>query len=140
MGGPIAILILLVAGALILIELGGNLGNLNFEQLRVLAEAAGFQGDDAITAAAIALAESSGNPKAYNPETAAGTPINFGSYGLWQIYLNAHPEFANQNLYDAATNARAAFSVYRSAGDSFTPWSTYKNAAYLTQIPSSVWG
>lgn len=91
---------------------------------------AGFSGIDAITATAIALAESAGNPQAYNPETAAGAPQGKGSFGLWQIYLNAHPEYANANLYDPQTNASAAYSIYSAAGDSFSPWSTFNSGAY----------
>jgi Lysozyme like domain len=98
------------------------------------AKAAGFTGADLAIAVAVALAESGGNPNAYNPETAAGTPQDMGSYGLWQIYLNAHPEFAGQNLLDPQTNANAAFSVYQAAGNSFKPWTTFKTGAYLSKM------
>lgn len=94
------------------------------------AKDAGFSGADLITAVAIALAESSGNANAYNPELAAqeinGAPDGQGSAGLWQIYQFAHPEFSGQNLFDPETNANAAFSVYQAAGNSFSPWSTFK--------------
>src|SRR5208282_1510952 len=72
-----------------------------------------------------------GNPAAYNPETAAsgGTPQGQGSYGLWQIYLKMHPEFAGVNLADPQTNANAAYSIYAIAGG-FTPWSTYTSGQY----------
>src|SRR5580700_1059943 len=107
-------------------------------QISLYAQNAGFSGADLQTAVAIALAESGGNPVTYNPETAAGTPDGEGSYGLWQIYLNAHPEFAMENLYDPQTNANAAYSVYSAAGG-FSPWSTYGSGAYqafLSQIPA----
>lgn len=103
---------------------------LSAAQIAQYAAAAGFSGADLQVAVAVALAESSGNPQAYNPETAAGTPDGQGSYGLWQIYLNAHPEFAGVNLYDPQTNASAAFAVFAGAGG-FSPWSTYGNGAYL---------
>jgi hypothetical protein len=99
-------------------------------QLVILAQNAGFSESEANTAAAIALAESGGNPHAYNAEEQASAPPGKGSFGLWQIYLNAHPEFFNVPLYDAQTNANAAFKVYTEAGNSFSPWSTYKNGAY----------
>ena len=105
-------------------------GNLSAAQIAQLASAAGFTGADLTTAVAIALAESGGNPKAYNPETAANTPVGQGSVGLWQIYQKAHPEFSGWNLLDPQTNANAAFSVYSAAGNSFKPWSTFKNGAY----------
>jgi Lysozyme like domain len=111
-------------------------GRFSFSQLVNLAQSAGFNASDAITAAAIAIAESGGNPSAYNPEIAASAPCGLGSYGLWQIYLNAHPEFTGQNLYDPSINAQAAFSVWKGAGNSFSPWSTFKSGVYSTYLPS----
>jgi hypothetical protein len=108
--------------------------NLNATQILALAANAGFQGDDLATAVAVALAESSGNPQAYNPEKAAGAAQGKGSFGLWQIYLTAHPEFAGLNLFDPQTNAQAAFSVYQGAGNSFQPWSTFGSGAYMAYM------
>jgi Lysozyme like domain len=118
-----------------------GLAGLDPGTLEQYAQNAGFTGADLLTAVAIALAESGGNPNDYNPETAArgGTPTGKGSYGLWQIYLNKHPEFAGWNLYDPQTNANAAFSIYSAAGNSFQPWSTYTGGqyqAFLTQVPN----
>jgi hypothetical protein len=99
-------------------------------QIAYYAQNAGFTGQNLIIAVAIALAESSGNQNAYNPE---------GSYGLWQIYLNDHPEYAGVNLYDPQTNANAAFAIFSAAGG-FSPWSTYnsgKYQAYLTPAASA---
>jgi hypothetical protein len=110
--------------------------NLNVSQLVALAQNAGWSGSDLATAVAIALAESSGNPNAYNPETASGAQPGQGSYGLWQIYLTAHPEDASQNLYDPQTNANDAYAIYSAAGNSFAPWSTFKSGAYLAQVPA----
>jgi hypothetical protein len=103
--------------------------NLSPAQIAQYAAAAGFTGNDLLTAVDIALAESGGNPSAYNPETAAGAPQGQGSYGLWQIFLAAHPEFAGANLADPQTNANAAYSIYAVAGG-FTPWSTYTSGQY----------
>lgn len=60
--------------------------------------------------AAIALAESSGNPNAHNPS---------GATGLWQILGNPFPG----NAYDPITNARMAVSKYRSQG--LGAWEAY---------------
>lgn len=109
-------------------------GKLNAAQIAVYAAAAGFRGADLVIAVAIALAESSGNPRAYNPEVAAGTPEGQGSKGLWQIYTKVHPEFAGWDLYDPQQNAHAAYSVYRAAGFSFRPWSTFKFGNYLARM------
>jgi Lysozyme like domain len=111
--------------------------NLSPAQIMDYASAAGFSGADLATAVAIALAESGGNPNAYNPETAARAPAGKGSYGLWQIYLNLHPEFTGANLYDPQTNALAAYAVYAVARG-FSPWTTYtsgKYRAYLNGVP-----
>lgn len=101
--------------------------NLSAAQIQAYAAAAGFSGADLATAVAIALAESfpSGNPNSYNPE---------GSYGLWQIYLPMHPEYAGVNLYDPQTNANAAFAIYSAAGGRFTPWSTFNSGAYAKYL------
>ena len=104
--------------------------NLSAGQIAQYAAAAGFSGADLVTAVAIALAESGGNPQAYNPETAAGAPQGQGSFGLWQIYLAEHPEFAGEDLTDPQTNANAAYSIYAIAGNNFHPWSTYTSGEY----------
>lgn len=99
------------------------------KDIAIYAANAGFSGDALQTAVAIALAESGGDPKAHGDLSLPGS----GSYGLWQIYAKAHPEFGPDftALYDPQTNANAAFQVYATAGASFYPWSTYKNDAYL---------
>lgn len=87
-----------------------------------VASKAGFSGSDLSIAVAIALAESSGNPNAVGD--------NGDSIGLWQINLPNHPEYANVDLTDPQTNANAAFAIYQQAGNSFTPWTTFKTGAY----------
>jgi hypothetical protein len=97
------------------------------QQLARLASDAGFRGDAVKWAVAIALAESGGNPSAYNPELAAGTQPNAGSRGLWQIYGTAHPQYNSSIAFDPNVNAQAAYQVFREAGGRFTPWSTFNN-------------
>lgn len=118
--------------------------NYNPTEIKNFAVNAGFSGDDLVTAIAVALAESRGNPRAYNPETAANTPQGLGSRGLWQIYAKAHPEFGPNfdMLYDPQLNANAAFSVYTDAGNSFHPWSTFdprdgSTPKYLSYLQSA---
>jgi hypothetical protein len=81
--------------------------------------------------AAIAMAESGGNPGAHNPVP----PDN--SYGLWQINMLGamgparRREFgitSNEALYNPAINARAAAKILKSQG--LAAWSTYTNGAY----------
>lgn len=104
-------------------------------QIAYYAQTAGFDGQDLNIAVSIALAESGGNPNVYNPETAAagGTPQGEGSYGLWQIYLKDHPEYASDNLYDPQTNANDAYEVYSKAGG-FSPWATYNSGEYQAHL------
>jgi len=109
--------------------------------IQAVAANAGFSGADLATAVAIALAETNppGNENSYNPETQKATPQGQGSYGLWQIYLWKHPEFAGLNLMDPQTNANAAYQLYAQHG--FAPWSTYgsgKYQAYLGQAIAAV--
>ena len=87
-----------------------------------VASSAGFAGTDLAIAVAIAYAESSGNPDAVGD--------NGNSIGLWQINLPNHPEYLGANLNDPQTNANAAFSIYSAAGNSFSPWTTFKTGAY----------
>jgi len=132
----IIIVILLAASFYILSQIGNvasTPGKQTPAQIAQYAYQAGWTGYDALLAVAVAIAESGGDPQAYNPETAAGAPINKGSYGLWQIYLNAHPEFEGENLFDPQTNANAAFSIWQNSGG-WNPWSTYKSGAYQANL------
>ena len=89
------------------------------------AQNAGFSGFDLGIAVAIAYAESAGNPNAIG-DLDLGTSV-----GLWQINLAAHPEYDQQTLLDPQQNANAAFAIYSAAGNSFSPWTTFNNGAYL---------
>ena len=107
-----------------------GIGKLDFGDLQTFATTAGFSGSDADTAAAIALAESSGNPNAVGD--LALTPG--GSVGLWQINLKAHPEYTNVDLTDPQTNANAAYAIFQASG--FGAWSTYNSGAYQQYMPT----
>ena len=107
-------------------------------QLLQLAQGAGFKGQDATTMAAIALAESSGNPGAHNRN--AGTGDN--SYGLAQINMLGSmgparlKQFGlqrNEQLLDPQTNFKAAKQVRDSSG--FGAWSTYGSGGYKQFLP-----
>lgn len=125
----IVALVVLLLGAGWLLFGGSLTGNLGYTDLLNLAQGAGFTGNDAFIAAAIALAESSGNPKAVGDN---GTSI-----GLWQIHFTVHPQFDQAQLTDPQYNASAAFQIYSTAGNTFRPWSTFLNDAYLAFLPSS---
>lgn len=105
--------------------------NLTQDSLSQLALQAGFQGSDINTAAAIAKAESGGDPSVVGDLNL--TPG--GSVGLWQINLAAHPQYTAAQLKDPLANARAAYDIYKAAGYSFAPWTTYRTGAYAQYVP-----
>lgn len=107
---------------------------MSIDDILTVATNAGFTGQDLTTAVAVALAESSGNPNALGD-----VGIGQGSFGLWQINSYWHPEYGPDftTLYDPQTNANAAYQIYVKAGNSFSPWSTFKNGSY-SQFVSSV--
>lgn len=108
-------------------------GQLTVEQLVGLAKGAGFSDEEAVTMAAIALAESGGGSSKINNNPNTGDL----SYGLWQINMigNLGPERRklfgisnNEQLLDPVTNAKAAFAIRKRQG--FSAWSVYKSGTY----------
>jgi hypothetical protein len=55
---------------------------------------------------------------------------NGNSFGLFQIYIPAHPEYANLDLFDCETNIRCAYEIYRERRN-FSAWSTWNDGSYL---------
>lgn len=98
-------------------------------QVMQTARAAGWTGQDLLTAGAVCWAESSGNPNAHN--TSGGADAR----GLWQINVarNAHPEYASQNMYDPKANAAAAYAIWKR--DGWGPWQAHNNGSYLLYLP-----
>jgi hypothetical protein len=90
-------------------------------ELQALAASVGFP--DPALAAAIAMAESGGNPQAVGDVTLGR------SIGLWQINLAAHPQYDESSLFDPTTNAQAALAI-SSNGTNWKPWTTYNTGAY----------
>jgi hypothetical protein len=80
--------------------------------------------------AAIALAESSGNPDATNPDDNNGTQT---SYGLWQISNGTH-DAPDSNWATPADNATLAVQKLESQG--LSAWGTYTSGAYQSYLPS----
>jgi hypothetical protein len=81
--------------------------------------------------AAIAEAESGGNPGALNPNDNNGTQ---SSFGLWQISTGTHqppsPQWA-----DPATNAQLALGKLQ--GEGLGAWGTYTSGAYRAYLSGS---
>jgi hypothetical protein len=74
--------------------------------------------------AAIALAESGGNPEATNPTDNGGTQT---SWGLWQISNGTHGQPV-AGILSPSVNAQQAVAKYKSQG--LGAWGTYTSGAY----------
>jgi len=94
--------------------LSGTLGCAGLEELW---QQAGGSSAQAITAASIAMAESSGE------QFATGAA---GERGYWQI----NPDHGSLSSYDPLGNAKAAV-IISGDGTDWTPWTTFTSGAYL---------
>lgn len=87
--------------------------------------------------AAIALAESGGDPNSRNDKDNGGKQ---SSFGLWQISTGTHAAPAS-NWNDPLTNAKLAVGKYKSQG--LKAWGTYTSGAYKpflkSGVPASNW-
>jgi hypothetical protein len=112
----------------------------SYAQLEQLWINAGGPSAVADVAAAIALAESGGNPLAAYPGTtvAAGQGSTTDATGLWQILGLPSGSFTAAGLTDPADNAAMAVAKYQQAGDSFSPWQTYTTGVYEQFLQSGV--
>lgn len=109
-------------------------------QIFTLAKSAGLSDSRAKVAAAIAMAESGGDPNAHNSKP----PDD--SYGLWQINMlgalgpERRKQFGisdNSQLYSPEINAKAMMSVSQDGGN-FSPWSTYLGPKYQQYLGNRV--
>ena len=106
-------------------------GNLSFAELEGLWIQAGGPKALAGLMAAIALAESSGDPLSTNPTDNNGTQT---SWGLWQISTGTHAEPA-PNWSDPLENAKLAVAKWHEQG--LKAWGTYDSGAYKQYLPSN---
>ena len=111
-------------------------------QLQQLAANAGFP--DPALAAAVAMAESCGNTCAQGDPNIGGTPCNVDdpahscagpngtsrSFGPWQVFTVAHPEYDHALLLNPVYNAQAALAISKTA-KGWGHWSTYNDGSYL---------
>ena len=105
------------------------MSNYSFNQLEALWTAAGGSKASAPTAAAVALAESAGNPSIQNQQGA-------NVWGLWQINLSAHPQYSLASVLNPLGNAKAAVAISNN-GANWKPWQTYTNGAYKTFLSAA---
>ena len=119
--------------------------SLSHAQLESLWQANGGPAGSADVAAAVAQAESGGDPSKIN-NTAYATRPGYHtpsagaqpeySVGLWQINLVAHPGYTEASMLTPAGNAAAAVAISAS-GTSFAAWTTYVDGAYLPFLSSA---
>jgi LysM repeat protein len=95
-------------------SLAGTLGCPGLEELW---EQAGGSAGEAVMAASIAMAESSGE------QFATGAA---GERGYWQI----NPDHGSLSTYDPLGNAKAAV-IISDDGSDWTPWTTFTSGAYI---------
>ena len=76
-------------------------------------------------AKAVMMAESHGNPKAYNPEWHRGCQ---GSFGLFQVAC-VHEENP-EKLFNESYNIQRAYELHQEHG--WRIWGAYSNKSYLT--------
>jgi hypothetical protein len=109
------------------------MATLSYSQLEGVWTQAGGDPSLAPLMAAIAEAESSGDPTATNPTDNNGTQT---SWGLWQISNGDHSE-PDPNWADPLTNARLALAKYRSP-QGLGAWGTYTSGAYRNFLQGGV--
>lgn len=106
-----------------------------FAQAEAALKSAGFGSDGADVGAAIATAESSRDLTVLNNTPATGDY----SVGAWQVnyygslYAGRAKAFGTPKslaLAGVGRQAHAALTIYRDAGNSWSPWSTYNSGAY----------
>lgn len=116
------------------------MATLTANQIASLLRQQGVAPDKIPIMTAISLAESSGNPRAFNPNASTGDK----SYGLFQVNMlgGLGPERMKQfglkkedELFDPATNVRAAKQILGSQG--LGAWSVYKGGQYKQFLPEA---
>jgi hypothetical protein len=110
-------------------------------QVKTLAKQAGFPDKELDTAARVAYVESSWNTEAHADDS------DDNSYGLWQINMigsmgaprrKAFGIDRNERLFEPATNAKAAYIVWK--GQGWKGWTSYTSGDYKSERVDRVMG
>lgn len=94
-------------------------------ELAALCWGVGFRDLNLIKSVAVILGESNG----YDRRTGVITPKDTG---LFQINLDAHPQYTQAQLFDAVTNVHAGYSIFKDSGYVWDPWVAY--TAHLVKV------
>lgn len=108
-------------------QVAGSAQTFSYSQLRNLWIQAGGNKGWSYVMAAIAMAESGGNPKAHHMDSNGSV-----DYGLWQI--NTVHNYSVHDMLNPQQNAKEAVSIFNSSGPD--AWSTYKSGAYKKYMPT----
>ena len=125
---------LIVAGFLAIASNADCQNYLSVKQVAQYAYSSGFNAGGLVNAISIAWAESEFNADAWCDACVSG--VAEGSRGLWQININAHPEYAPVDLFDPANNANAARTI-SAEGTDWAPWSTFGGSAWQNYLSTA---
>lgn len=104
----------------------------SFRQLEALYVQAGGSSKLAPVMAAIAKAESSGNPQARHINSNGSI-----DQGLWQINTSNSALYQGKNIYDPLENARVAVRLAEHSGNKLRNWTTYTSGAFTKFLPKA---
>jgi hypothetical protein len=107
-----------------------NDNKLSAAQVAAFAKAAGFSGDDLVTAVAIVKAESNNN------SAAKGGPNRNGSYDWGLFQINDVHKPTDEVKKNPLANARVAYGLYTARGN-FKDWATYNSGSYQEHLPAA---
>ena len=110
----------------------------------------GYFAGDLVTAAAICVAESTGDPRLYVCDNAAGQAVGHGEFvtgepvkcpagtvsydrGLWQLNTAVPGAVSDACAFNPVCNAKTAY-LASGRGTSFAPWSSYDQDVYTPFI------
>ena len=117
-------------------------GAKSYEDLLKLAVSAGFSEQQAKVMAAVALAESGGDPSIDTVKSGLDpSKSNEYSVGLWQVNWKAHGDWLKQqgitenDLRNPQINARIAKKIFDMQG--YQAWGAYTNGTYRSYMPGS---
>jgi len=125
------VIFLIVVGSIVFLAVSDlmkkliqKVGWYSYQQLKDLWINAGGDPANADIAAAVAMAESSGNPNAFNSADPSG-----GSRGLWQI----NGVWGELSSFDPSINVRAAIQISAN-GANWKPWGAFTNGSYAKYL------
>lgn len=97
------------------------------EALAGFAQAAGWKGDDLVTAVALALSSSGGDDGYHDT---AGAPAYRDRRGLWSLDVLTSPQLATPGIFDPRVNAAGAYGLWAAAGGTWGAFPAFGSPAY----------